>query len=110
MAYQQITIQTDSENIRVHADNAHQVPNRPIIPFIEGDRIAIDITPVMREVVDAVVKVALARNAPSPRWNSAPERMPARYMAPAPDCLEMLETIRKFSVAIKESAYHACGC
>ena len=30
-----------------------KVPNNPIIPFIEGDGIGVDITPVMRDVVDA---------------------------------------------------------
>ncbi|GJM07340.1 MAG: isocitrate dehydrogenase [NADP] [marine bacterium B5-7] len=32
-----------------------QVPDQPIIPFIEGDGIGVDITPVMRKVVDAAV-------------------------------------------------------
>ncbi|MGL4997301.1 MAG: NADP-dependent isocitrate dehydrogenase [Deefgea sp.] len=31
-------------------------PNNPIIPFIEGDGIGVDITPVMIDVVDAAVK------------------------------------------------------
>ncbi len=35
-----------------------QVPNDPIIPFIEGDGIGVDITPVMRRVVDAAVDKA----------------------------------------------------
>src|SRR3982751_1287587 len=34
------------------------VPDNPIIPFIEGDGIRVDITPVMREVVDAAVAKA----------------------------------------------------
>jgi len=34
------------------------VPNNPIIPFIEGDGIGIDVTPVMIDVVDAAVKKA----------------------------------------------------
>ena len=34
------------------------MPNRPIIPFIEGDGIGIDVTPVMRKVVDTAVKYA----------------------------------------------------
>ncbi|MGE8355923.1 MAG: isocitrate/isopropylmalate family dehydrogenase, partial [Microvirgula sp.] len=36
------------------------IPNNPIIPFIEGDGIGIDITPVMKKVVDAAVKKAYA--------------------------------------------------
>ncbi|MBP9528698.1 MAG: NADP-dependent isocitrate dehydrogenase, partial [Laribacter sp.] len=34
------------------------VPNNPIIPFIEGDGIGIDISPVMIKVVDAAVEKA----------------------------------------------------
>ena len=34
------------------------IPNNPIIPFIEGDGIGIDITPVMIKVVDAAVAKA----------------------------------------------------
>jgi isocitrate dehydrogenase len=36
------------------------VPDDPIIPFIEGDGIGVDITPVMRAVVDAAVERAYA--------------------------------------------------
>ena len=32
------------------------VPNNPIIPFIEGDGIGVDVTPVMKNVVDAAVQ------------------------------------------------------
>ncbi len=39
-------------------DNINNIPNNPIIPFIEGDGIGIDITPVMQQVVDAAVKKA----------------------------------------------------
>ncbi|MCL6264589.1 NADP-dependent isocitrate dehydrogenase [Craterilacuibacter sp. RT1T] len=34
------------------------VPNHPIIPFIEGDGIGVDITPVMIKVIDAAVEKA----------------------------------------------------
>ena len=34
------------------------VPDNPIIPFIEGDGIGVDITPVMKDVVDAAVAKA----------------------------------------------------
>jgi isocitrate dehydrogenase len=58
MAYQHIQVPADGQKITVNADNSITVPDRPIIPFIEGDGIGIDITPVMREVVDAVVDSA----------------------------------------------------
>ncbi|MCO6517038.1 MAG: NADP-dependent isocitrate dehydrogenase, partial [Snodgrassella sp.] len=34
------------------------IPNDPIIPFIEGDGIGVDITPVMKDVIDAAVAKA----------------------------------------------------
>lgn len=37
-----------------------QIPNQPIVPYIEGDGIGVDITPVMKAVVDAAVKKAYA--------------------------------------------------
>lgn len=44
--------------ITVNADNTLNVPNNPIIPFIEGDGIGADITPPMIKVVDAAVNKA----------------------------------------------------
>lgn len=46
------------EKITVNTDNSLNVPNNPIIPFIEGDGIGIDITPPMQKVVDAAVSKA----------------------------------------------------
>ncbi len=43
------------EKITVNADASLNVPKRPIIPFIEGDGTGVDITPVMRAVLDAAV-------------------------------------------------------
>jgi len=40
------------------SDGSLQVPDQPIIPYIEGDGIGVDITPVLRQVVDAVVDKA----------------------------------------------------
>ncbi len=41
-----------------YKDKALVVPDDPIVPFIEGDGIGVDITPVMRAVVDAAVDKA----------------------------------------------------
>ena len=54
---------TDKTHIEVPADGAKIVPgeptpDNPIIPFIEGDGIGVDITPVMKDVVDAAVEKA----------------------------------------------------
>lgn len=53
-----ITIPATGEKITVNADNSLNVPNNPIIPFIEGDGIGADITPPMIKVVDAAVNKA----------------------------------------------------
>ena len=58
MRYDHITIPTDGEAITVNYDHTLVVPDRPIIPFIEGDGIGIDVTPVMRDVVNAAVEKA----------------------------------------------------
>ncbi|HQT26966.1 MAG TPA: NADP-dependent isocitrate dehydrogenase [Burkholderiales bacterium] len=46
------------EKISVKQDLSLNVPDNPIIPFIEGDGIGVDITPVMKRVVDAAVEKA----------------------------------------------------
>ena len=58
MSYQHIEIPANGEKITANADNSLNVPNNPIIPFIEGDGIGIDITPVMRSVVDSAIEKA----------------------------------------------------
>ncbi|HEX7036153.1 MAG TPA: NADP-dependent isocitrate dehydrogenase [Pseudomonadales bacterium] len=58
MAYQHIKVPAGGEKITVNADNSLSVPDNPIIPFIEGDGIGVDITPVMKRVVDAAVEKA----------------------------------------------------
>jgi len=56
--YKHIRVPTKGEKIAVNKDFSLTVPSNPIIPFIEGDGTGVDITPVMRKVVDAVVKAA----------------------------------------------------
>jgi isocitrate dehydrogenase len=58
MAYEHITVPVEGNKITVNKDFSLNVPEQPIIPFIEGDGTGIDITPVMRRVVDAAVKKA----------------------------------------------------
>ena len=53
-----IQIPANGSRITVNADNSINVPVRPIIPFIEGDGTGVDITPVMRQVLDAAVAKA----------------------------------------------------
>ncbi len=56
--YQHIIVPSTGEKIQVHSDCSLKTPMKPIIPFIEGDGIGVDITPVMKTVVDAAVKQA----------------------------------------------------
>ena len=58
MAYQHIKVPDIGEMIVVNDDNSIDVPNNPIIPYIEGDGIRVDISPVMISVVDAAVAKA----------------------------------------------------
>lgn len=56
MSYQHIQPPAFGTRITVNPDFTLKVPDQPIIPFIEGDGTGVDITPVMRDVVDAAVK------------------------------------------------------
>lgn len=58
MAFDKIQLPANGSAISVNANYSLTVPDRPIIPFIEGDGIGVDITPVMRRVVDAAVEKA----------------------------------------------------
>jgi isocitrate dehydrogenase len=58
--YQHIKVPTTGQKITVNSDMSLNVPNEPIIPYIEGDGIGLDITPVMLKVVDAAVSKAYA--------------------------------------------------
>ena len=53
--YHHIKVPADGQKITVNPDFTLNVPDHPIIPFIEGDGTGIDITPVMIKVVDAAV-------------------------------------------------------
>ncbi|VVE66245.1 NADP-dependent isocitrate dehydrogenase [Pandoraea captiosa] len=57
MSYQHIKIPA-GEKITVNKDFSLNVPDNPIIPYIEGDGTGVDITPVMLRVVDAAVEKA----------------------------------------------------
>ncbi|MHB9100747.1 MAG: NADP-dependent isocitrate dehydrogenase [Sulfuricella sp.] len=52
---QKFQVPQQGSKITVNADFSLNVPDHPIIPFIEGDGTGVDITPVMRKVVDAAV-------------------------------------------------------
>ena len=57
MGYKHIKIPKEGSKITLK-DGALQVPDNPIIPYIEGDGIGIDITPAMIDVVNSAVETA----------------------------------------------------
>ena len=96
MAYRKITIPSDGSLIQ------GSVPNNPIIAYIEGDGIGVDITPVMIKVVNAAVKKAYAGNREI-KWMEiyAGEKSTKVY---GPDIWlddEALQAINQVKVAIK---------
>ena len=100
MGYQHIQI-PDGEKITVNDNHSINVPDNPIIPFIEGDGIGIDITPVMRKVTDAAVAKAYS-GAKSIAWMEVfcGEKAAATYDG---DWFpkETLTAIKEYVVAIK---------
>ena len=100
MAYQHITVPADGQRIRINADFSLTVPAAPIIPFIEGDGIGVDVTPAMRRVVDAAVERAYG-NTRRIRWMEvySGQKAAARYDQWFPE--ETLEALREFVVSIK---------
>jgi len=102
MGYAHIDVPSTGERITVLEDGSLNVPSRPIIPFIEGDGIGIDITPVMLKVVDAAVQRAYGGTR-SISWMEvyAGEKSLDVYGADEwlPD--ETLTALSDFSVAIK---------
>ena len=58
MAYLHVKVPADGAKITVNSDNSLNIPDNPIIPYIEGDGIGVDITPVMLKVVNAAVQKA----------------------------------------------------
>lgn len=58
MSYQHIQVPAEGSKITANADNTLNVPNNPIIPYIVGDGVGVDVTPVMLKVVNAAVEKA----------------------------------------------------
>jgi isocitrate dehydrogenase len=61
MHYDYIKVPESGEKITVNRDHSLNVPDQPIIPFIEGDGIGVDVTPVMLDVVNAAVAKAYGK-------------------------------------------------
>ncbi len=96
--YAKITVPQDGKKIVP----GQPMPDNPIIPYIEGDGIGIDITPVMKAVVDAAVKKAYGGKKQI-HWMEvyAGEKSTKLY---GPDVWlseETLAALKEFSVSIK---------
>lgn len=102
MSYHSITVPTNGQKITHDAHGHCVVPNNPIIPFIEGDGIGVDITPVMRAVVDHAVQKAYGGDK-AIAWMEiyAGDKAVTVYGANQYLPEETLQAIRDFKVAIK---------
>ena len=102
MPYQQINIPATGEKISVNSDFSLNVPNQPIIPYIEGDGIGVDITPVMKKVVDAAVEKAYSGER-AITWMEIYAGEKANRLYDGDEWLpeETMDAIREFVVAIK---------
>lgn len=102
MNYQHIKIPSSGKKITVQADLTLAVPDAPIVPYIEGDGTGVDITPVMKNVVNSAVKKAY-QGKREIHWMEiyAGEKATKIYGANVwlPD--ETLDVLREFVVAIK---------
>ena len=102
MSYENIEVPAGAEKVTVNPDNSLNVPNTPIIAFIEGDGIGIDITPVMRKVIDVAVSKAYD-DEKKIAWMEiyAGEKAVATYGGDNWMPAETLEAAREYVVAIK---------
>ncbi len=99
MTYKNITVPESGSPITIE-NNELNVPNNPIITYIEGDGIGIDITPVMLDVVNTAVKKAYGSEREI-HWMEiyAGEKADSIYGEYLPE--ETVEAIKEFSVSIK---------
>lgn len=102
MTFAKITVPAQGQVITVRPDLSLDVPDHPIIPFIEGDGIGVDVTPAMLAVVDAAVKKAYG-DKKSIAWMEiyAGEKATKVYGSDQWLPAETLNAIKEFAVAIK---------
>jgi isocitrate dehydrogenase len=95
-------VPTSGEKITVNQDGSLNVPNNPIIPFIEGDGIGVDITPPMIDVVNAAVEKAYG-GSKSISWMEVfcGEKSVATYGADEWLPEETLDAFKEYKVGIK---------
>ena len=101
MSYQHIVV-PQGEKITINKDFSLNVPNNPIIPFVEGDEVGAEITPVMKKVIDAAVEKAYG-NEKKISWMEvyAGEKSTKVYGKDEWLPKETLEALKDFVVSIK---------
>lgn len=62
MSYKKITPPDTGTKVQKQEDGSLKVGDQPVIPFIEGDGIGVDITPTMQHVIDSAVEKAYNGN------------------------------------------------
>jgi len=102
MSYQHIVVPSAGQKITANADQTLNVPDQPIIPFIEGDGAGVDITPVMIKVVDAAVAKAYGGKR-SIHWMEIFAGEKARKLYGDDTWLprETIDAVKEYLVAIK---------
>ncbi len=97
--FKHVQIPNWGEPVKVQG-NQYSVPDKPIIPFIEGDGIGIDIWPASKMVFDAAVKKAYGGKR-QVAWMEiyAGEKAQKLYNEWLPN--ETIEAIRQYTIAIK---------
>ena len=102
MHYDHIEVPADGEAIVANPDHSLLVPDNPIIPFIVGDGIGVDVTPVMLNVAEAAVEQAYG-DARHLRWMRvfAGQRAIGVYGDGAFLPEETLDAMKRFVVSIK---------
>jgi isocitrate dehydrogenase len=102
MQYDHIQIPANAEVITSNTDHSLAVPDFPIVPFIEGDGIGIDVTPVMLDVVNAAVAKAYGGKREI-RWMQVYAGQAAADLYGNDDYLpdETLHALSKYVVSIK---------
>ncbi len=100
--YKHVQIPSQGAKITVKADFSLNVPDQPIIPFIQGDGTGLDITPVMIKVVDAAVQKAYG-GSKKIHWMEifAGDKAAQLYGADVLLPPETLEIMRDYVISIK---------
>ncbi len=102
MGFNKIVVPESGQKITANADNTLNVPNNPIIPYIEGDGIGVDVTPAMMIAIDAAVEKAYGGERKI-HWMEVYAGEKATHVYDADTWMpeETLEAVKDYVVSIK---------